>query len=55
MIGLQLILVRRLGEAEAKRREMLRNTEAQAKAEGRGLWDDQPETVRFSSKHMTDE
>lgn len=39
------LIGRRLGEAEAKRRDMLRNSESQAKAEGRGLWDEQPETV----------
>ncbi len=36
---------RRLGAEEAKRREGLRAAEAQAKADGKGLWAEQPENV----------
>jgi staphylococcal nuclease domain-containing protein 1 len=37
--------VRRLGAEEAKRRETLRVAEAQAKAEGKGVWSEEPESV----------
>jgi staphylococcal nuclease domain-containing protein 1 len=37
--------VRRLGAEEAKRRESLRNAEAQAQAEGKGVWSENPENV----------
>lgn len=38
--------VRRLGAEEAKRREALRNAEAQAQSEGKGVWSENPENVR---------
>ncbi|KAK8869858.1 hypothetical protein IAR55_000426 [Kwoniella newhampshirensis] len=44
--------VRRLGAEEAKKRETLRTFEAQAKAEGKGIWDDQPENQRTVSFQM---
>lgn len=43
----------RLGEAEAKRRENLRNAENQAKADGKGVWSEQPETVRPFSAYTS--
>lgn len=41
--------IRRLGAEEAKRRETLRNAEAQAKTEGKGVWSEDAENVRRSS------
>jgi len=42
--------VRRLGAEEAKRRETLRVAEAQAQAEGKGVWSEEPEGVSSVSK-----
>ncbi|WWC90066.1 uncharacterized protein L201_004999 [Kwoniella dendrophila CBS 6074] len=44
--------VRRLGAEEAKKREQLRAVEQQAKAEGKGLWAEQPESQRTVSFQM---
>ncbi|WVR05260.1 hypothetical protein IAU60_002272 [Kwoniella sp. DSM 27419] len=44
--------VRRLGAEEAKKRESLRVIEQQAKAEGKGMWDEQPENQRTVSFQM---
>ncbi|WVQ78068.1 hypothetical protein IAT38_000149 [Cryptococcus sp. DSM 104549] len=44
--------VRRLGAEEAKKREGLRTFEAQAKAEGKGIWAEQPENQRTVSFQM---
>ncbi|AFR93247.2 nuclease domain-containing protein 1 [Cryptococcus neoformans C23] len=44
--------VRRLGAEEAKKRENLRVIEAQAKSEGKGIWDEQPENQRTVAFQM---
>ncbi|WVF72237.1 hypothetical protein IAT40_007049 [Kwoniella sp. CBS 6097] len=44
--------VRRLGAEEAKKRESLRVVEQQAKAEGKGIWAEQPESQRTVSFQM---
>ncbi|TYJ56577.1 hypothetical protein B9479_002669 [Cryptococcus floricola] len=44
--------IRRLGAEEAKKRDALRAVEAQAKAEGKGIWDEQPESQRTVSFQM---
>lgn len=39
------LTIRRLGAEEAKRREGLRSAEAQAQAEGKGIWAEGTENV----------